>query len=116
MWERQSGKHNDEDKGEDDNNGIRRHRLGIRGREFLEAAQHDFLKDLLLVTEVLVGRGSRDPGAAAGVGQCEAVRPMLDQQLTRGGNQRLAEVTMVEPLFSAHGGSMLCLGHNFFPR
>jgi hypothetical protein len=40
---------------------------------------------------------------------------MFDQQLSRGGNQRLAEVSMVEPLFGTNSGSIVCLGHTFFP-
>ena len=52
--------------------------------------------NLLFVAEVLIGRRSRHAGAAAGVGQ--SVRTMLDQQLARGGDQRLAQVTMVKPL------------------
>ena len=91
------------------------HGLGVGGGELLEAAQHDFLQDLLLVAEMLIGRGGRDAGAAAGVGQCEAIRPMLDQQLARGGDQRLAQVTVVEPLLRAHRGAIFCLSHDFLP-
>ena len=57
---------------------------------------------------MLVGRGGRDPGPAAGVGQCGSVRPMLDQQLARGGDQRLAQVAVVEPLLWAHRGAVFC--------
>ena len=77
----------------------------------------DLLQDLLLVAKMLVGRGGRDPGTAAGVGQGEAVGPMLDQQFARRGDQRLAQVAVVEPLLWAHRGAFLCLGHRiFFPR
>ena len=63
---------------------------------------------------MLVGRGGRDAGAAAGVGQREAVGAMLDQKLARGGNQRFAEISMVEPLLRVHGSLFFCLGHNDF--
>ena len=63
---------------------------------------------------MLVRRGGRDAGAAAGVSQREAVGTVLDQKLARGGNQRFAKISMVEPLLRAHGCSFFCLGHDIF--
>ena len=65
---------------------------------------------------MLVGRGGRDAGAAAGVGQREAVGPMLDQKLARGRNQRFAKIPWWNRFFARTAVRSFAWAMNFLPE
>ena len=66
-----------------------------RRLELLEAAQRHTRHQLVTVAEMPIGRRRADAGKARGLGEGEARRALLGDQLQRGADQRLAQIAVM---------------------